>query len=304
MALDSGSVEDITDDLLDAFEEALLSPSPADDTLLAAPVQKALPLLGQGLVHWPLEIRRGIAGYLPWRELVADVRLCKAWLSLGQDRPLWWMFFAATWPQHARRQFERDSRGSQDWPQLFRKRLHLGGKDGDVTEEDWLDFYAAQEIVRAREVAQAAKRPRVGPSSAELASRGLQRDLKECREEVLQTKGVRVPDEADGRHLCSRFCCFHKLPSRGDTFLCESSGQLHQCHMGEPCHMCVLSEDECYLVCPASGLTFQTMNLVDDEAVDEAHAWDPAMSDGQQYRSWLEIGYGMSEEQASTFFPE
>lgn len=302
--------EDVAEeDLVDALEAALLAPSapeiPPRCQQQEGHVQQAWPLIGQGLVHWPMEIRRGIASYLPWRELVAaGVLLCRSWRFLGQDVPLWRVFFVATWPNHARRQEER-ARGKQDWFQLFRERWEKGGTDFDVTEEDWLDFYAAQEIIKAREVEKKAKNPRSGPSSEELASRALQRDLKRCRDELREKRGVHVPYEADGHHLCSRFCSFHKLPNSGDTYVCEASGHLHQCLKSSPCHMCVVSEDECFLVCPASGLSYPRVNFQHEEVPDEEDpVWDPAMTEGQQMRSWLEHGYGMSEDQASNFFKD
>mmetsp|Transcript_3227 Transcript_3227/g.8063 ORF Transcript_3227/g.8063 Transcript_3227/m.8063 type:complete len:301 (+) Transcript_3227:100-1002(+) len=290
----------ISDDFLDAFEAALSAPkSEEDEDDRRVP---SWPMLGQGLVNWPMEIRRGIAGYLPWRDVLADACLCRSWWSLEQDIPLWWVHFLATWPMHARRQVARVS-GQQDWRQLFRDRWLRGDRDGDATAEDWLDFYAAQEAVKGREVTAVGASGKAR-SLENVGSRDLQLSLQRCRAEVVRAHGIHLPEQVDTKHLCNGDCRFHRLPDVGDAFVCEGTGVLHQCRKGEPCHICVVSPDDCFLVCPASGITYDRPNYIDEEAPDEVDVWDPANSESQQIARWFEHGYGMSEEQADTFFDD
>jgi len=314
--------QDQFDDLLDALEEDLLAPdsaaapsfapaggaaaafaaasSAAPAAAPAAPAG-AWPVLGRGLAGaWPAEIRLGVAGFLPWRELVlAQSRLCRAWQYLEQDVTLWWPHFRVTWPRHSIRQAER-VKGPQDWRQLFRTRWLRGDRDGDATHEDWLDLYAAQEVVRSREGGPLGGDVPAGVSD----QRDVRKALERCRAEVLRAHGVDVPAEADGRHVCTKHCRFHKLPDCGDTFVCESSGVLHRCGRTEPCHICIVAPDNGSLVCPVSGKSYELLNYINEAVPDEVDVWDPAIGESEQMARWFEQGYNMSEEQALDFFAD
>lgn len=312
--------EDIPDEFLDEIQEALfVAPCPAEALAEeaaheakaartagrcgadAAP-RPCCPLLGHGLLTWPVEIRRGIATYLAWHEVLLAALLCRAWRSLEQDVTLWWAHFVLMWPKHAARQVER-VKGPQDWRLLFRTRWRRGHRDGDATQEDWLDFYAAREASAGNSGRRSAEQAAAAAAATEREARLLQLALEQCRGEVLKSCGVAVPLEPDPRHTCSSRCRFHKLPDSGDAFVCEASGVLHQCRRGEACQMCVVSVDECFLVCPASGMSYERLNYI-NEVPDEVDVWDPAIGESEQLARWFEQGYGMSEEQARQFFPE
>jgi len=257
--------------------------------------------IGYGLVHWPLEVRLCIAGFLAWRELVADALLCRSWHKLEAEDALWQVYFRSVWPRLARRKDARtDSRSP--WRVLFRARWGQSGRAEDALEEDWLDFNAAQDL-------QAADAKLLGTSVVSSirhkanADEELQQALRRCME-ALKAKGVNVPSEQDKQHSCTSCCRYHRLPVKGDVFVCQVSGKIHRCSSCVPCHECVLSIDEAFLVCPASGRCFQKTSDASEEAAEAASAndWDPELSMTQQFGRWFEQGYFMSEEQAKDFF--
>lgn len=285
--------EAFSDDFLDSFETALAEGISSTPVLHQGPVEPDFALLGTGTLYWPVEIRRGIAGYLPWREIIADARVCKTWRALAQDTPLWWTLFRLTWPLHALRQAARAA-GPQDWPELFRSRWQRGEVDGDGDAEDWLDLFATQPSNSTCEAA--------GSDHLVNDPDRLQQALKSFRAALLQTRGICMPEGCDGAHWCDSGCCFHKLPDATDAFVCESSGVVHQCSRGRPCGMCVVSSDGCFLVCPASGMSYERLNYIDEEAAEDVEVWDPGISELEQVSRWFEEGYNMSEEQATAAF--
>mmetsp|Transcript_35810 Transcript_35810/g.83296 ORF Transcript_35810/g.83296 Transcript_35810/m.83296 type:complete len:349 (-) Transcript_35810:166-1212(-) len=262
---------------------------------LAVPPSKDL---GYGLVCWPVEVRIGVASFLPWQELIKDSILCQSWYLLEKEDVLWQVYFQNTWPRFSRRR-EAHQEGNLPWRSLFRNRWAKNTHAEDALEEDWLDFSAAQDLLSDNAVSKSRSPTVPGPSASEL-----QHALRRCREDLLRTRGIVVPTEASENHVCSRQCRFHRVAVAGDVFLCESSGGLHRCRDGQPCDLCVSNDDDCYLVCPVSGRCFYQLkaDVEAEHQAPEMPAWDPELSMTEQYGRWFEQGYFMSEEQARALF--
>lgn len=255
--------------------------------------------LGYGLVHWPLEVRLCIASFLVWHELVRKSSMCRAWQQIERENAVWQEFFQATWPRLARRWDSGEKKGMK-WRSLFRSRWSDDARVEDALEEDWLDFDAASGV------GSLATRERARQTAALDMERQLANALRRCLDD-LSSHGVRVPSEPDLTHICARTCRFHRLLVNIDVFVCEISGVVHRCTTGtsgRPCDICVLHQDECYMVCPASGRCFPRTIDVGEELAerDAANDWDPSLSATQQFTRWFEQGYSMSEEQAREFF--
>jgi len=271
----------------------------ADET-----VKPTFEAIGMGLVHWPIEVRLCIASCLVWQEFVVFSRLCWAWRRLDRHDALWQVYFHHVWPRLARRRDAHSQRGLP-WRTYFRTRWAEANRSEDALEEDWLDFSAAQDLTHRLEDVSGA----VGCadlSQDEHHRLQLNLALRRCVED-LQVHGIRVPVEPDHAHLCSAQCRFHRLLEGQDAFVCETSGLTHSCRFGVPCDLCVLSNDDHFLVCPVSGRCFVRTNDATGEAAQAATAeaandWDPGLSMTQQFGRWFEQGYSMTEEQARDFF--
>ncbi|CAK9020319.1 unnamed protein product [Durusdinium trenchii] len=241
------------------------------------------------LVRWPLEVRLGVASFLLWSELVAYSLLCRAWRLLELEDTLWQVYFSTTWPRLAQRWEAIFGDFSQPWRVLFRAQWARGNHTEDALEEDWLDFNAVQKL----------KPP---PDALSTFESNLQQAICDCRKDLFQ-QGLRVPIQADAQHTCNSNCRLHRLNfENGDMFLCEASGNLHQCLQNIPCAGCVASPDDCFLVCPVSGRCFPKSSTVNEEGPDTRHEWDPELSAAQQVGRWFEQGYFMSDEQAAASF--
>jgi len=244
---------------------------------------------GVELVHWPIEVRLCVATFLPWRELVRDSTLCRAWRSLERQDLLWQAYFGITWPRLARRKAARVAALNEPpWRVLFRERWAEANRSEDALEEDWLDFGAAQDLVETRPL----------PES------GVQCAVRRCKEDLLRLYSISVPAIANPSHVCSPGCRFHRVPWAGDVFLCEMGGGVHMCDPGVPCDWAVQSHEDAFLVCPVSGRCFPKTTDAADEVAEAGptNDWDPDLSAAQQVGVWFEQGYSMSEDQARDFF--
>ncbi|CAK0836661.1 unnamed protein product [Prorocentrum cordatum] len=297
---------DEDDDLLDALE-ASLGTSGARQVPEAPPRDRGdggagaagAAVLGRGLVLWPVEVRLCVASFLPWREFVADTLICRSWRDLGRDDVVWQAHFRATWPRLARRWAAGPGDRAPRWRSLFRERWAAGHRGEDALEEDWLDFSVAE-----ASGAEGCSRTAAEAAAALDRELGLQQAVRRCREELLRSRGVRVPAEAVLDHCCTKLCVFHRVGVEGDAFLCQGSGRLHVCCEGEPCDACMGSNEEFFLVCPASGRCWpRPLQPADGkEEGPEQQDWDPELSAAQQHGLWFELGYGMSDAQADDFF--
>eukprot|EP00928_Gymnodinium_smaydae_P087090 TRINITY_DN71426_c0_g1_i1.p1 TRINITY_DN71426_c0_g1~~TRINITY_DN71426_c0_g1_i1.p1 ORF type:complete len:421 (+),score=80.87 TRINITY_DN71426_c0_g1_i1:17-1279(+) len=337
---DSVAAEVAREDLLAALEESLAlapppsPPSPArrrprfDPAMIVDPPGESAEeggssssrsggtkgMLGRGLVNWPLEVRLGVCSCLSWREAVGYARLCRAWSKLERHDALWQVYFRLTWPRLSRRQGVCSAAlRPTPWRVLFRERWTEANRGEDALEEDWLDFSAARSLTGTTLPPAAAAAAAAAEARARDDDILLQDALVRFRRELL-ARGVRVPEQAIKAHVCSKACRYHKLVQSRDAFLCEKSGKVHLCQQGVPCDICVLTFEEHFLVCPASGRCFPRATDASEEAARAAESalldpggageseWDPALSTYQQFGRWFEQGYSMSEEQAQDFF--
>lgn len=288
--------EDQEEELLAALEESLSS-QPVPLTSKAEPASNVWPsakTIGYGLVHWPVEVRFCVASFISWREFVANSLMCLVWRGMELQDALWQLHFGNVWPRVSRRRVANQG-SSLPWRSLFRVHWVAGSRTEDPSEEDWLDFEASASSPVRNEEGEAA------------AQQQLQDALRACREELLKTRGIRVPSEVDEAHVCGRSCTYHRLPVAKDVFVCESSGAVHRCRHREPCLTCVRSDDDCFLVCPASGRCF--VKPIAFEAEDEVaegcaanETWDLELGPTAQHGQWFEQGYNMSEDQAQASF--
>lgn len=217
-------------------------------------------------------------------------RVSSSWKSLDVENILWCSYFHAVWPRLGRRWDVAEDR-RVPWRKLFRERWSTARRKEDALEEDWLDFDAAQDLV---------DHGAAGPTLEEL---NLQVALQQFRQQVLESKGVFVPNEPDPTHRCQHSQCrLHRIPEAGcEAFVCEESGALHVCRRGVACEGSLVSEDDGFHVCPISGHTVLKSAFV-EEGETEEQGWDPELSMSAQIGRWFEQGYGMSEEQADDFF--
>jgi len=301
------SHEEDQEELLAALEESLGSQAvnqlnaPLASKIEQAPrVWPTAKSIGYGLVHWPVEVRFCIASFIPWRELVTASLLCLVWRGMELQDAIWQLHFGTVWPRVSRRRLA--SQGSAlPWRALFRVHWVAGSRTEDPSEEDWLDFDAARDLEAG------AASPSGSEESEIAAQQELQDALRACREEVLEQKGIHVPSKVDEGHVCGRSCKYHRLSVAKDIFVCESSGALHRCRQREPCLTCVRSDDDCFLVCPASGrcwLKQPNAPEAEEEMAEGCAAldsWDPDFGTTAQCQ-WFERGYNMSEDQAQASF--
>lgn len=257
-------------------------------------------------VHWPVEVRLCLAGFLEWNEFVSHSLLCQSWRLLDVQDALWQVYFSCTWPRLARRK-EASSGQALPWRALFRAHWASGDRCEDALEEDWLDFsasFAADDLGRQKRRKAEATPSNEGPLQSSCEASSLKLAAERCRKELAE-QGLQVPGSpADSSHVCSSRCRFHRLAWQGDAFLCEASGSIHHCQQNHPCSDCVASSDECFLVCPVSGRCFPMNSGIEEEVSEPVicNDWDPELSVSQQIGRWFEQGYSMSEEQAQDFF--
>lgn len=292
-------VEEPSEELLAAFEESLSAPGEAEPYVPAcsSTAPAGYKVLGRGLVQWPLEVRLGIAAFLPWKELTSASSLCQAWHCMEREDVLWQVYFQVVWPRLARRRLAQ-SRGGLPWRILFQERWRRADRHEDHLEEDWLDFDAAQVLTKGPQ-----RRAPALPES-NLATE-VDRALSVCREELKIPRSPATVGEVL-EHLCTDRCRFRKLPvEKCEAYVCEVSGALHRCLQEQPCDLSVVSPDG-FLVCPVSGRCWPKPTEGPEEAPDGAvsHDWDPSLSTGQQACRWIEQGYCMSEQEARFFFGE
>lgn len=294
--------EDQEEELLAALEESLSSqPFPLASKVDQAPnVWSSAKSIGYGLVHWPVEVRFCVASFISWREFVATSLMCLVWRGMELQDALWQLHFGNVWPRVSRRRMANQGSGLP-WRALFRAHWVAGSRTEDPSEEDWLDFDAALDLEAG------ASSPVRNEESTAAAQQELQDALRVCKKELLETQGIQVPSEVDEGHVCGSSCTYHRLPIAKDIFVCESSSAVHRCRQREPCLTCVRSDDDCFLVCPASGRCF--LKPIAFEAEDETaegcaatDCWDLELGPTAQHSQWFEQGYNMSEDQAQASF--
>lgn len=265
-------------------------------------------VIGHGLVCWPLEVRLCIATYLSFAELVVDSALCRTWRQLEAEDTLWKVYYQLTWPRLARREELNAVTHQLSWRARFRASWKQADRAEDALEEDWLDLAAAQDLRPMPPLAQRRL------TESERLERQLAQAERHCRE-VLCHRGVIVPAATDAKltnHVCSKDCVHHRLLHGCDAFLCQSTGVLHRCSPSVACAGCMISSDDCFFVCPASGRCYpKVVDATEEREAAEAaqawevrpqHDWDPGLSMTQQFGVWFEQGYSMTEEQAKEFF--